>query len=212
MPGNTLRFASAPLEDGKLLFARFGGFGVLGAELPTTGEQGPSFLLDDLDGGDESTEVRPRITAVPSAGTFTADEFGAFALVGAPAGTYTFKYRPIVGVTELGEATETIVIGGATTAAFDAVLPGLDWSGAAQLSASSVAFDATLPALAWAGVVQLQSVTPVAFAAALPALVWAGAVSLDGTVAAPQREVWRGASRITTQWRGTSAIDLEGIA
>lgn len=149
MPGNTLRFASAPLEPGKLLFARFGGFGVLGSELPTSGEQGPSFLLDDLDAGDDSTEIRPRITAVPSAGTFSADEFGAFALLGAPVGTYTFRYRPIVGVTELGEATETIAIGGATPVAFAAALPALGWAGSAQLGLTGAAFAAVLPALTW---------------------------------------------------------------
>lgn len=231
MPGNTLRFASTPIEAGKLLFASFGGFGVLGSELPTTGDQGPSFLLDDLDPGDENTEIRARITELPSAGTFDADEFGAFSLVGAPAGTYTFKYVPIVGVTELGEATETIVIGSTpvacdatlqpplwagtvqlatqTPVAFDAALTPFAWQGPVSLNAQTAAtFAAALQPAAWAGVVQLQSITPAAFAAALSPVTWSGSVSLDGTTDHP-REFVRLRSPITLRVVLLAPLDLE---
>lgn len=88
------------------------GLGVLGSEVPSTGEHGASYLYNDLSlPADAGKEIRGLIVTPPSAGTFFAYEDGSFSLVGAPDGEYTFTYRLFVDGADLGTATATINIG-----------------------------------------------------------------------------------------------------
>lgn len=107
----SLRIDSAELISGAYVIGDTG-LGVLGSEVPSTGEHGPSYLYNDLVLPDDAgKEIRGLIVTPPSAGTFFAYEDGSFSLVGAPDGTYTFTYRLFVDGADLGTATATIIIG-----------------------------------------------------------------------------------------------------
>jgi len=97
------------------------GLGVRGFEIPSTGDDGASFLYNDLElPGDSLKEIRGHILTVPSGGTFAAEENGAFSLIGAPVGAYSFTYRLYLDGADLGTATAWIYVG--TTAEFTATL------------------------------------------------------------------------------------------
>lgn len=88
------------------------GLGVLGSAVPSTGDNGPGYLYNDLTlPADSGKEVRGLILTTPSAGTFKRYEDSSFTLAGAPDGTYTFTYRLYSDGTDLGTATATITIG-----------------------------------------------------------------------------------------------------
>ncbi len=70
------------------------GFGVLGSEVPSTGDNGAGYLYNDLTLPDDaSKEVCGRITTWPSAGTLYAYEDSSFTFTGAPDGSYSFEYQ-----------------------------------------------------------------------------------------------------------------------
>lgn len=88
------------------------GLGVLGSEVPSTGDQGPGYLYNDLSlPADAGKQVRGLILTTPSAGTFFAYEDSSFYLEDAPDGTYTFTYRLYVDGADMGTATATLRIG-----------------------------------------------------------------------------------------------------
>jgi hypothetical protein len=107
----SLRIDTAELISGAYVIGDTG-LGVLGSEVPSTGEHGPSYLYNDLSlPADNGVEIRGLIVTPPSAGTFFAFEDGSFSLVGAPDDTYTFTYRLFVDGVDLGTAEATIDIG-----------------------------------------------------------------------------------------------------
>ena len=112
----SMRVGSDYLGDGSFLVGN-SGFGVLAENVPSTGENGPGYLYNDLDlPADNGKEVAGRIVVWPSAGTLAANEDSSFEFTGAPDGAYTFQYQLYVdGVLTGSPATVDLVIGGATT-------------------------------------------------------------------------------------------------
>lgn len=107
----SLRIDTTELISGALVIGDTG-HGVLGSAVPSTGEDGPSFLYDDLSlPADSGKEIRGHITTFPVGGTFFAWEDGRFSF-DAPDGDYTFVYQLYVdGVAVGSPVTEYITIG-----------------------------------------------------------------------------------------------------
>jgi hypothetical protein len=88
----TTRIDSTSIVPGKTVIG-VRGLGVLGAVVPSTGDNGPSVLWNDIAlPADNNVEVRAAIQSFPSAGVFAMDETGAFSFTGAPNGSYTATY------------------------------------------------------------------------------------------------------------------------
>lgn len=104
-----------------------GGLGVLGSEVPATGEHGPGYLYNDLSlPADAGKEVSGYIEAPPVGLTnFFAWEDSSFEAAG-PSGEYGFTYRLFVDGADLGTAVASISIANAA-----------DLAGAAQGQASA---------------------------------------------------------------------------
>lgn len=120
---------------GEALLVGDRGLGVLGSEVPSSGESGAGYLYNDLSlPVDADKEVCGRITTWPSAGALTAYEDSSFAFTGAPDGTYSFQYQLYVdGVATGSPTTVTLQVGG--TAATLAITLGADAvSGGASVS------------------------------------------------------------------------------
>ncbi len=90
------------------------GFGVLGSDVPASGEDGSGYLYDQLSlPADASKEVCGRITSWPSAGTLYGYEDTSFTFSGAPDGVYTFEYQKYLdGVATGSPVTVTLIVGG----------------------------------------------------------------------------------------------------
>lgn len=90
-----------------------GGLGVLGAVVPSAGQDGPSFLYNDLTlPGDAGKEIRGLVESGPSGATaFFAYEDGSFTLEGPPA-TYSFTYRLFVDGVDTSTAVATAIVVG----------------------------------------------------------------------------------------------------
>jgi len=83
----------APWISGAHLFGD-AGFGLLAEGIPSTGDNGPSYLYNDISlPADAGKEVCGRITTWPSAGQLFAYEDGSFEFIGAPDGSYSFAYQ-----------------------------------------------------------------------------------------------------------------------
>jgi len=108
----SLRADTASLITGSLVVGDRG-LGVLGSEVPSTGDSGAGYLYNDLSlPGDASKEVRGLITSQPSAGTLYAYEDSSFTFTGAPDGTYSFTYQLYVDGAATGSpATVTLTVG-----------------------------------------------------------------------------------------------------
>jgi len=90
------------------------GLGVLGSQVPSTGEGGrPSYLYNDLSlPADANKEVRGFITRAPAAGVFFAYEDGSFSYLGP---STDFDYQLYVdGVAVGAPVTVTISMGAGT--------------------------------------------------------------------------------------------------
>jgi hypothetical protein len=77
---------------GRIVIGKNGRFGVRPDEFSTDGDFDVP-IENDVDPGDESTEIAWVITELPSDGTITANDDGGFAHVDADDGTYTTTYR-----------------------------------------------------------------------------------------------------------------------
>jgi len=108
----SLRADTSSLISGALVVGDRG-LGVLGSEVPSTGDSGAGYLYNDLSlPGDASKEVRGLITSQPSAGTLYAYEDSSFTFTGAPDGTYSFGYQLYVDGASTGSpATVTLTVG-----------------------------------------------------------------------------------------------------
>lgn len=87
------------------------GLGVLGSEIPSSGDQGAGFVYADLSlPADASKEIRGLITTWPTAGTLFANEDTSFTF-DAPDGSYSFTYSLFVDGVNVGSATALLTVG-----------------------------------------------------------------------------------------------------
>lgn len=120
----SLRVDSASLIAGALVCGNRG-LGVLGADVPSSGDNGPGYLFNDLSlPADANREVRGLIVAPPAAGTFLAYEDSSFEFYGAPDGVYSFTYRLFVDGSDLGTADVELRVGTVTHDAGGALAGG----------------------------------------------------------------------------------------
>ena len=108
----SLRIDSTEWISGALLIGETG-LGVLGQDIPSTGDAGASYLYNDLSlPADDAKEICGRITSWPSAGTLYAYEDGSFSFTGAPDGAYSFAYQLYVdGVATGSPVTVDLTVG-----------------------------------------------------------------------------------------------------
>ena len=114
--------------------------GVLAADIPATGENGPSMLYNDVLPGDPAgTEYRVEILTLPSAGVLDVDAAGRLAFIGAPDGTYTGDQR-VLKVSPAGGAFEattySLTIGALTAGADLAIAYSVATTAGASLAVS----------------------------------------------------------------------------
>lgn len=150
----TVRFGPS-LITGKTVFG-VNSLGVLGSQVPSTGQDGPGFLFNDLVlPADATKEVRGFIESFPAAGTFTAEEDSSFTFSGAPNGLYTFSYRYFLDGVDQGTATAYLTVGFPSVVIFniatdDAVFSG----GATGYVQSTCSFNLTVSDATFAGSAQ----------------------------------------------------------
>ena len=94
----------------------FGDHGITPAQIVALGEI-DSPLLDDIDPGDENTELLwVLLTPLPASGTTQADDQGGYALIDPAPGTWVQAYRvlalPATGTPTASESTITTTVGG----------------------------------------------------------------------------------------------------
>lgn len=121
------------------------GLGVLADDIPSTGDNGASFLRNDISlPTDSGKEICGRITSWPSAGALYAYEDGSFEFTDAPDGFYSFQYQLYVDGVASGTGTVSLQVGASivsiTATADDAVFTGSAGCGAA-VSIDSIADD-----------------------------------------------------------------------
>lgn len=108
----SLRIDSTEWISGALLIGETG-LGVLAEDIPSTGDDGASYLYNDLSlPADNGKEICGRITSWPASGTLYAYEDGSFTFTGAPDGAYSFAYQLYVdGVATGSPATVDLTVG-----------------------------------------------------------------------------------------------------
>ena len=87
----------------------YAGLGILGADIPTTGDNGGSPVLND--GINPSSEYRWALVTPPAAGTFMPYENLTFEFSGAPDGIYSAVYRLWEDGVDQSTATITLQVG-----------------------------------------------------------------------------------------------------
>ena len=95
------------------------GFGILGASIPATGDNGASFLHNDLSlPADNGKEICGRITSWPTNGTLVANENGAFTYTPLSDGQDSFAYQLKVDGANVGSPTTVSLQVGSPLASF----------------------------------------------------------------------------------------------
>ena len=122
---HSLRVDTSEWISGALLIGD-AGLGVLGSDIPSSGDNGAGYAYNDLSlPADADKEICGRITTWPSAGTLFAYEDTSFDFSGAPDGVYTFEYQLYVdGVAAGDPATVTLQVGAVTHAATGSLSAG----------------------------------------------------------------------------------------
>ena len=95
------------------LSSGYAGHGILGADIPSTGDNGGSPVLNDSIS--PSAEYRWTVETPPASGTLNVFEDCSFEYDNATAGTYNFVYRLYEDGVSQGTATVTLQIGAAET-------------------------------------------------------------------------------------------------
>lgn len=95
------------------LSSGYAGHGILGADIPSTGDNGGSPVLNDSIS--PSAEYRWTVETPPASGTLNLFEDCSFEYDNATAGTYNFVYRLYENGVSQGTATVTLQIGAAET-------------------------------------------------------------------------------------------------
>ncbi len=138
LPGS-VRVDVASLIAGALVVGDRG-LGVLGSEVPATGDDGPGYLYNDLDPGDETKEVRGLIETWPTDGVLLAEEDSSFTFDGAAEGAYSFTYRLFVDGVDLGTGTVDLTVGAVTAGAdYTSAYAVLEAAGAQLAGAYAIA-------------------------------------------------------------------------
>jgi hypothetical protein len=92
--------------------SRYPGFGIRGADIPTTGEHGGSILANDVSlPGDADKEFRFEVLTRPEDGEIVFYEDGSIEAWGFPDGTYSGTYRLYQDGEAAGTATYTLIFG-----------------------------------------------------------------------------------------------------
>jgi hypothetical protein len=92
------------------------GFGVLGSEIPSTGDNGAGYTYNDLSlPADANKEICGRITTWPTDGTLYAYEDTSFTFSDAPDGAYFFEYQLYVDGIAVGSPTRVDLVVGDVT-------------------------------------------------------------------------------------------------
>jgi hypothetical protein len=102
--------SSSPLA-GKFVVKKYAGWGILGADISTTGDSGGSPLANDT--LDPAGEYYWRVETPPSSGTVTIYPDVTFTHTGAADGVWTWQYRAFKTGADQGVATVTDTFGAA---------------------------------------------------------------------------------------------------
>lgn len=153
---------STELLPGAWLTSLYTGAGVRGADVPSTGTNGPSDLYPTLNlPADNDVEVSGRILTVPSAGTFVRQENGELEFSGAPAGNYSYSFGLYADNVFVGNVTNTITVNAAAQTNVsmalvgdDAVISGAIAAGTTQISLALVGDDAVISGAITTGTAQ----------------------------------------------------------
>lgn len=107
----SFRTASSPLLSGAFAVSPYAGLGVLGADIPASGDHGPSPLLND--GILPASEYAWELVTPPSAGALTLHPDGSFVwnATGVADGIYTFTYRLYEDGVDAGTGTVYLSVG-----------------------------------------------------------------------------------------------------
>lgn len=199
----SLRIDSTEWISGALLIGETGG-GVLGSTVPSSGDNGPGYIYNDLSlPADAAKEVCGRITTWPALGTLTAFEDTSFYYVG-PDGTHTFQYQLYADYTPIGAPTTVTLEVGVTHGAASAVLSTV------TLSAPEATASGTLTAngVATAPVASIGLTPPAASASA--SAVATGAVQSIST-SAPSASASAGTGTVDgVAYGALAAISISG--
>lgn len=123
---------STELVPGGWLSSAYPGHGILGADVPTTGEHGPSALFNDLTDlpADLARELRLYIELVPPGlTTFVMGEDGSIEAT-APNGTYVGSGRLFADGADRGTASFTLIFGSVVSASLSEATATADGLGA----------------------------------------------------------------------------------
>lgn len=100
----------SPPIPGAHTIKKYAGFGIRGADIPTTGDNGGSPVLND--GILPGSEYYWRVETPPGSGTLTIFPDLSFELDGAADGDWTWQYRLFEDGTDEGVATVSVHVGG----------------------------------------------------------------------------------------------------
>lgn len=108
-----IRLDSSQFYPGKIMLSQYAGFGIQAQDIPSTGENGPAALYNDIaaQGAAPTDEMMWEILTVPASGVFTPYESSEFTLVGASDGTHFATYRGRRNGVVYGDYTVTMTIG-----------------------------------------------------------------------------------------------------
>lgn len=132
------------------LVSLWGGLGIPGSEVPTTGDNGGSPLAND--GITSTSEYRIATVTLPSAGALTVYPDTSFEFAGAPDGEYEWVYRVFEDSIDRGTATEFLIVG-SPSASFASTVAAPVFAGSASVAGASpvASCDFTVPLPAFAG-------------------------------------------------------------
>ena len=126
------------------------GLGVLADDIPSEGDNGASYLYNDITlPADSGKEICGRITTWPSTGALYAYEDGSFEFSGAPDGQYSFDYTLYVDGAASGTGTVSLQVGDSTVD-FSVTTDAAVFSGSAG-SGAAVSIDAIADASVFNG-------------------------------------------------------------
>lgn len=119
-----IRLDSSQFYPGKIILSQYAGFGIQAQNIPSTGENGPAALYNDIaaQGAAPTDEMMWQILTVPASGVFTPYESSEFTLVGASDGVHYSTYLGFINgapylnpETDDGEWIITMTIGDSAT-------------------------------------------------------------------------------------------------
>jgi len=103
------RVTSTPLFGGSHVVSLWGGLGIPGSAIPTTGDAGGSPLANDEIVS--TSEYRLEVVTLPTAGTLQFFPDTSFQFSGAPDGTYSFEYEGFEDGISYGSVTDPLNVG-----------------------------------------------------------------------------------------------------